>query len=115
MNTDLVVPSADAVDGGVPLEEVDGLAEVGEEVGRDVEVLLQDDHILRRRVDVERRGQRSLDNLESGLGCVIQEFVCVGWFDAISIQFSYLVMLRYASVAGAHRGMLNREMGGFKF
>ena len=62
----LVVPSADAVHCGIPLEEVDGLAEVGEEVGRDVEVLLQDDHVLRRRVDVERRSQRGL-NFDFGL------------------------------------------------
>ena len=71
---DLVVPSADAVHGGIPLEERDGLAEVGEEVGRDVEVLLQDDHVLGRRVDVERRSQGGLDS-ELRLGFVNQEFV----------------------------------------
>ena len=73
MNTDLVVPSADAVDGGILLEEPDCLAEVGEEVGRDVEVLLQDDGVLGGRVDVEGRSQGGL-NGGLGLGCVSQEF-----------------------------------------
>ena len=72
LTSDLVVPSADAVDRGIPLEEVDRLAEVREEVWGDVEVLLQDDHVLRQRVDVERSRQGGLK-----LGCEMQKLVYI--------------------------------------
>ena len=42
----LVVPGRYAVDGGIRLQERHGLTEVEEEVERNVQVLLDDDHVL---------------------------------------------------------------------
>ena len=55
----LSFPSDDAVDCGIPLEERNCLADVGE-VGRDAEVFLQDDHVLGQLSD--RYGKVTFEN-----------------------------------------------------
>ena len=56
----LVVPGADAIHGRVLFEKPERLGEVGEEVWTDVQILLQNDHVLGQRVDVEGGGEGGL-------------------------------------------------------